>query len=210
MEKERPRFLEYFLYIFTIVILCLFLYVVGLYRGVFGGGLSESSSDWSNFGGFFGDSFSALIAFATLIAIIITIQLQRKLIENQTSEYERLYSLQKSSLDSQVEQLTLSRINSEKSNIEVSRQSFLNLINQKIQLENENINYLQTLLSKLLDIGAEGTEEGFQKSAQQKDSAILKRQKLSSAFLKLSITNYNSLEELKEDFIEEYRKITEM
>ena len=106
MSEKNKNPLEFVLY-FSILILIIGLLVsVFFYIDTFSGGISTKSSDWSALGSFFGGIFSPAVSFVTLMAIIITISLQKKFLESQSSEFTKLQRLQESTLNSQKEHLS--------------------------------------------------------------------------------------------------------
>ncbi|GHW88298.1 hypothetical protein VCSRO199_3421 [Vibrio cholerae] len=104
------------------------------YRSVFDGALSELPSDWGDAGGFFGGIFTPIIAFATLIAIVITIQLQKQLLETQNREFTKLYNLQQETLDTQKRELSVVSEQALEQSLNEQKKIYLNLLEQQIDI----------------------------------------------------------------------------
>ena len=88
---------------------------VGAYLTVFHDGLSRAPDNWSAFGSFFGGIFGPVVSLVTLFAILITIDLQKRLLSNQAQEFESLSALQRLSHQAQVDQANFSKLSDYKS-----------------------------------------------------------------------------------------------
>lgn len=88
---------------------------VSAYLSVFHGGLSRAPDNWSAFGSFFGGVLGPIVSLVTLFAILITIDLQKRLLSNQTQEFESLSALQRLSHQAQVDQVNFSKLSDYKS-----------------------------------------------------------------------------------------------
>jgi uncharacterized membrane protein len=83
---DYMKYFERFIMFLVVTVVIGLLFSILAYRSVFDGALSNLPADWGAAGGFFGGIFTPIIAFATLIAIVITIQLQKQLLITQKSE----------------------------------------------------------------------------------------------------------------------------
>jgi uncharacterized membrane protein len=80
------------------------------YISVFNGGLSSSENKWSAFGSFFGGVLGPAVSLVTLCAILITIDLQKKMLRTQQHEFQELSALQALSHQVQVDQSNFARV----------------------------------------------------------------------------------------------------
>lgn len=109
------------------------------YRSVFDGALSELPADWGNAGGFFGGIFTPIIAFATLVAIVITIQLQKQLLDTQNREFTKLYHLQKETLATQKIELDLIKEQALDQSFSEQKKIYLSLLEQQTDIRRSNM-----------------------------------------------------------------------
>ncbi|MNZ87688.1 hypothetical protein D3C78_1065550 [compost metagenome] len=137
--KSSIKRLEYLTWGLVFLVIALLAICTILYRYTYSGGISDSSNDWGAVGSFFGGIFSPLIAFATLIAIIITITLQKEIIATQKSEFEKLLELQSNTLSAQREQLDLARDDSKSISLVESKKLYLGLFEQHALIQNSII-----------------------------------------------------------------------
>ena len=89
----------------TLVIVISAICAVVKYRSVFGGDLSPFSADWSNLGGFIGGIFGPLISFITLIAVMLTVLLQKRLLDEQGVQFTKMNNLQEQTFATQALQI---------------------------------------------------------------------------------------------------------
>ncbi len=94
---------------FMLVVLIFFAFlsftiVLLLYRWKVGSELSTDSGAWSDFGGYAGGVLGPVISFLTLVAVLITIKVQRQFLKVQENEFSKLYKLQLDTFKSQMEQ----------------------------------------------------------------------------------------------------------
>lgn len=88
---------------------------VGAYLSVFHDGLSRAPDNWSAFDSFFGGIFGPVVSLVTLFAILITIDLQKRLLSNQAQEFESLSALQRLTHQAQVDQVSFTKLSDYKS-----------------------------------------------------------------------------------------------
>ncbi|MBF4258640.1 hypothetical protein EAY27_02850 [Vibrio anguillarum] len=128
------------------------------YRKVFDGTLSTSSNDWGALGSFIGGVFSPVIAFATLIAVVVTIRLQRTMLETQKEEFQRLYKLQGKSLDLTEKEARFFKDKAFSDELNAQKKLFLDLIFQQISIKLDEKNKAHERLYELSKWSIEGTE----------------------------------------------------
>ncbi|WP_338794338.1 hypothetical protein [Pseudomonas sp. AE27] len=63
------------------------VFVFTLYRLNFGGDLSPKSSEWSNFGGYFGGVLVPIVSVLTLVTVFKTVLLQREMLQLQDATF---------------------------------------------------------------------------------------------------------------------------
>jgi hypothetical protein len=141
----------------SIAVVVAAVYAVVKYRSVFGSQLSSISSDWSNFGSYIGGIFSPLISFVTLIAVMLTVVLQKRLLDEQSDQFVRMNQLQKNTFNSQADQIVNAERQAEDGRLTDllnSLHSFLALKigNEKANLETFKGN-IANLKGSLLEMG---------------------------------------------------------
>ncbi|WPC04210.1 hypothetical protein SBP02_15730 [Pseudomonas benzenivorans] len=77
MKNNKKDPLELVLYFSIFGLLSGLLVAVYFYKSTFSGEISSASADWSALGSFFGGVFAPVVSFVTLVAIIVTIRLQK-------------------------------------------------------------------------------------------------------------------------------------
>ena len=120
MENYIKHFERLVMSLVALVVLGMIISIVA-YRNVFDGSLSELPADWGDAGSFFGGIFTPIIAFATLVAIVITIQLQKQLLATQKSELD---SIKKQALEQSLNE---------------QKKIYLSLIEQQIDIRRCNM-----------------------------------------------------------------------
>lgn len=108
-------------------------------------------------GSFFGGIFSPLISFATLIAVIITVALQKEIISTQKREFECLVILQNDTLSAQREQLEQAKTDSKSISLSESKKLYLGLFEQHAYIQNSTIEKATKGASSMI----EGRSKGF-------------------------------------------------
>lgn len=122
---EQPQTSKVVIRTFVIVVIVAFvlaIFVTSMYFYNFNGNLSSSNGDWGTFGDFVGGSLNPIFAFLGLIALLLTIILQSKELQNSTNELARSTS----ALKKQGELL--------------DKQNFENTFFQMVKLHNDIIN----------------------------------------------------------------------
>ncbi len=126
--RKSNEFLDAFSIFLVAAVAVALLVAVVVYRISFSGDLSVSSNDWSAFGSYIGGIFSPLISFLTLLAILKTIGLQKKLLETQRHEFDAMQALQVRTLDSQLAQIKRSNFDADRRVVEETRLNVLNTL----------------------------------------------------------------------------------
>jgi uncharacterized membrane protein len=114
-KQSGTRLLDRFLRAGLICIFILLLVTGFVYLSVFNNGLSKAPDNWSAFGSFFGGVFGPIVSLVTLVAILVTIELQKKLLSTQATEFESLSDLQRLSIQAQIDQANFSKLSDYKS-----------------------------------------------------------------------------------------------
>lgn len=194
-------------------ILISLLIAVLFYRHAFSGPLSLSSNDWSAFGSFFGGIFGPLVAFITLIALLQTIRLQRKLLAIQQNEFKKLFDLQNETYKTQCKQLEQAEEQASTSYISSYQSTSLRMLEQQISLNQSIIERCTKNSYDLIDRLAlkkpGATQEQIDKLLLQKEHSERIINELSQLVIKLSLQEYKSLDILKKDVAEGLLKALE-
>jgi len=97
LEETKSQF-DFLVNVGLAAIFVLLVSLLYFYLSVFNGDVSKRPYNWSAFGSFFGGIFGPVISLVTLFALLRTIQLQKDLLVNQSTEFEALSSLQSEQL----------------------------------------------------------------------------------------------------------------
>jgi uncharacterized membrane protein len=137
------------------------LITVVVYLSVFNSGLSKAPDNWSAFGSFFGGIFGPIVSLVTLIAILVTIELQKKLLSTQASEFESLSDLQRVSIQAQIDQANFSKLSDYKSHQLQLLDQLLNMFekmqdryNQEAERVKKSSDFLHTKKDHLIHMDA--------------------------------------------------------
>lgn len=117
----------------AIILLCL-VAAIWVYRSKFGGGFSQNSSDWSNFGSYMGGIFGPLVSFVTLLAVLKTVYLQRELLGVQQEEFERMSELQAKTFESQQLQIDQAAHDAIKLQVAAAQDSAVKVIEMRVNM----------------------------------------------------------------------------
>lgn len=119
---------------FSVALVTVVVFAVGIalivYRHAYGSGLSVEPDNWSAFGSYIGGIFGPLISFLTLLAILKTIGLQKKLLDTQRAEFADMQALQLKAIDAQLTQIRQSDEQSARRLIEETRMSALQALDK--------------------------------------------------------------------------------
>jgi len=116
------------------------VFILAPYIEIFNGDYSKNSDDWGNFGSYIGGTLTPIISFLTLLAILVTIWFQRKLIQLQMDMIHQQ--------DNQIRQLEAS-VNFERVN--AHKQSILNWAFQTIDQETRTLDSLKADLKDIIN-----------------------------------------------------------
>lgn len=114
-QQSGAHLLERVLKVGLVCIFILVVLVSFVYLSVFNSGLSKDPGSWSAFGSFFGGVFGPVVSLVTLIALLVTIEVQKKLLVSQATEFESLSTLQRLSIQAQLDQAAFSKLSDYKS-----------------------------------------------------------------------------------------------
>ncbi|MBC3272275.1 hypothetical protein HU765_20260 [Pseudomonas sp. SWRI81] len=173
------------------VIFLLLFSLLYFYSTIFDGDVSRKAESWSAFGSFFGGVFGPVISLVTLFALLRTIQLQKELLVTQSTEFDALSSLQS-------EQLIETKLSDYKTH--------------QLQLLHQQVSMFEQMQDRYNKEGERivATTKDFYgtKSAAiiKLDEAIVEMEdaigKLIKLSIKVSLTTYTSIEQIRSDVSE--------
>lgn len=105
---------------------------VALYSFKFRGGLSDNSTDWSNFGSYMGGIFGPLVSFVTLLAVLKTVYLQRELLDAQGEEFNRMNILQQQTFEATLNQMANAASDARKLQVSAAQDTAIKVIDQHV------------------------------------------------------------------------------
>jgi len=172
------------------------------YRLKFSGGLSENSTDWSNFGSYMGGVFGPLVSFVTLLAVLKTVYMQRELLDVQKHEFNQLLKLQRIDSLKQEEQLALAKSEANRAKVLAYQTSILNLIESYSNEFRMDANEMFAAAEKAAS-GQFSILEGM--NAESKYRALCDKSRKTVADLKLlalelSIAEFSDVSEVRDKF----------
>ncbi|MFI8380823.1 hypothetical protein [Pseudomonas sp. NPDC079086] len=194
-------------------ILLSLLIAILFYRHAFPGPLSLSSNDWSALGSFFGGIFGPLVAFITLMALLKTIRIQRKLLATQQNEFKKLFNLQNETYETQCKQLKQAEEQASTSYISNYQSTSLRMLEQQISLNQSIIERCTKSSYDLIDrlaLQKPGATQGqIDQLLVQKEQSEKTINELSQLAIKISLQEYKSINILKKDISEGLLKALE-
>lgn len=205
-RKKDPLELVLYFSIFSLIVGL--LVSVYFYNNTFPGGISIASSDWSALGSFFGGIFAPAVSFVTLVAIIITIRLQKKFLETQIAEFSKLHTLQLKTIKSQDNQLFHAKASSEHDKITSYKQTLLAVVAQQIDFNQKIIDRCisscdsmskMRMAQPLIDFGSR-----FEDTRYQQGESERKIYNLAELSISIAVTKYKSVHELDQAFADGY------
>ncbi len=189
----------------AVLVLLLFAimgFAVYLYRQKLGNTLAMDSVEWSNFGSFFGGLFGPLVSFVTLIAVVVTVYMQRELLDAQSNEFKEMIAKQN-------EQLCLARSEANRTEVQSYQVALLNSLaafaaefrqdasEQLIAAEKAQLSD-----NKILEkVFAEADHRGLADESRKKVAAF------TILAFELSVAEYSSVQEIKGKFVPEMQRI---
>jgi len=173
-------------YVGLVVIFVLLASLLYFYFNVFDGDVSKKPDSWSAFGSFFGGVFGPVISLVTLFALLRTIQLQKDLLVNQSTEFEALSSLQS-------EQLSVTKLSDYKTHqLQLLHQqtTMLEQMQDRYNQEAERIFLHTTEFHGTRAVALQNMD----KAIADTESKISKLIKLS---IKVSLTTYETIDQIR-------------
>ena len=182
-----------------------FVVVIFLYRWNIGDTFSTVANDWSIFGSYVGGVLGPLISFLTLIAILITITLQRRLLLLQENEFSALYKLQVKTFESQRQQALDISSDAERSRQADTKNAFLksierldlNTIRDVQRLESTRANSMGSLKHCRTSAELDEINEGITNLSLRIDELEIRKLNLDALMLELTLTEYVSTADLQ-------------
>ncbi|KFX68058.1 hypothetical protein TMS3_0122950 [Pseudomonas taeanensis MS-3] len=211
MKKTKKDPLEILLYLSILGIFIGLALSIYLYKSIFNGEFSTESADWSALGSFIGGIFAPTVSFVTLVAILITIRLQKKMLETQANEFLKLHEIQIKTLETQEHQLSHTKAILDNEKIASYKQTIFGVVAQQIDLHQKVIDRSsrssEYMLEKKLehpgiDLGTKPNEILNQKEEYEK-----KVSDLANLSIRIATTKYQSIAELDKAFAEAYIKL---
>jgi len=135
--------------VFLILLITIPAIIAGLpvfyYLDTFPGDFSVVQAHWGSFGSYFGGIVSPILSLLSLFAVVLTVTLQKKLLDAQRSDFSALNKLQIESNKQLGEQITIQFEQSERDSFDRKKSELLNIIQSRIE---------QFILSEKLKIRA--------------------------------------------------------
>lgn len=186
----------------VLLLLAIMAGAVYLYRHQFGNALALHSVEWSNFGGFFGGLFGPLVSLVTLMAVVVTVYMQRELLDAQSSEFNEL-------MIKQNEQLTLARSEANRAKVQAYQATLLNSL-ATFAAEFRQDASEQSLAAEKVQSSGMPILAMTMYEANHRNRADESRKKVAAFTIlafELSIAEYSCVEEIKEKFVPEMQRI---
>lgn len=171
-----------------------FFYVVN-----FSGGISSSTTRWSEFGGYLSGVLLPVISFLTLAAILRTIYLQREMIKLQDQTFR-----------SQIAQADLLATDAMQSRLDYRKSVLMGIIDKVGGAITNEINSTQKgcyeaikVMNSMTDTAqVQNLSDGVQKLQRQIENLDSMRLALQRLMFSLSMKTYSSIDELDKEFRE--------
>ncbi|WP_152031569.1 hypothetical protein [Pseudomonas putida] len=168
-----------------------------LYRDQFGGGFSDVSAKWSEFGGYIGGVLGPIVSFCTLLAVVRTVYLQRELIEVQKVEYKNLSAQQDAQIALAKEEMQTARTTS-------YRELQLRLVEMLIEQSRQEAFIIQSEISRHSKNPSIFQMGDYLANLSERNNQLAEEERqLRSVMVKLSVNEFGSLDEVK-NFLEPY------
>lgn len=183
---------------------------VGLFRWKIGGALSTSADDWSYFGSYIGGVLGPLISFFTLIAIAITIRLQRQLLIAQQEQFSKLHALQVATFDSQANQAREMMLDAAYAKLSAKKSSLIQSIDRLSLSTIRDIQLLEVTKESSIDSlkqcktleEVDSVKNGVSTLARRIEVLESRRIKLDALLLTFTLTEHKSEQALQSHFHE--------
>ncbi|MBH3366949.1 hypothetical protein I5R92_06595 [Pseudomonas carnis] len=206
------RGLVSFWFVSILSILIAFVFAIYFYRLSFGGGLSNNSSDWSNFGSYIGGIFGPLVSFITLLAVLKTVYLQRELLNTQRDEFSAMQALQRDTFHSQQEQLKQAAEATSQDQYHRALEHLLGMVDRHSASYGNIVNRVSQGLETLANWKFEGRPVRDEQFIMLRNKNVRHNKTLESLALlsvDLSLTNFGTISEMREHYRIEMHKIFE-
>ena len=211
MGGKKRDSLELVLYLSIFGIFIGLAISIYFYHSAFGGKISTTSNDWSAFGSFFGGLFSPTVSFVTLVAILVTIKLQKRMLENQATEFSKLYQIQTKTVEAQEDQLSHIKASSEYEKIMAYKQMLLTVLVQQMDFHQKIIdrcsNSAVYMLEKQMEKPKLNLEMKLDETLNQKEESEKKLSGLAKLSITIATTKYQSISQLDKYFAKGYLEI---
>lgn len=177
-----------------------------LYRVKFGGELSSSSSEWSDFGSYIGGVFGPLVSFLTLLAVLKTVYLQRELLDSQREEFDRMNSLQLEVFETQRAQIARSDQDSLTLQIASAQESAVRLVEMRVNMHERDFDRQHDMSFRFREEFRNNMNEEhhdrLQSMIDHRDRARESVDLLSKVALDMSVADFSSVAEVRESLKE--------
>ncbi|CAN7249522.1 hypothetical protein LJR159_000915 [Pseudomonas brassicacearum] len=206
------RALRSFWFLSISSILIAFVLAIYFYRLSFAGGLSSNSSDWSNFGSYIGGVFGPLVSFITLLAVLKTVYLQRELLDTQRDEFNAMQVLQRETFHSQQEQLKQAAEATRQEQYHRTLEHLLGMVDRHSASYGNIVSRVSQGLETLANWKFEGRpvrDEQFVMLRKKNIRHNKTLERLALLSVDLSLTNFNTIDEMREHYRIEMHKIFE-
>ncbi|MNJ49864.1 hypothetical protein D3C77_451190 [compost metagenome] len=189
------------LYISPLVIVVCAVCAIYYYRTKFGGEFSGQSADWSAFGSYVGGVFGPLVSFVTLLAVLNTVDLQRKLLSSQLSEFDRMNKLQQQTFDSQQHQINQAAREALLLQIAAAQDSAVKAIEMRMNMHEHDFDRQHDMSFRFrAEFGHDMNEENFSKLEniiEHRDRARESVDMLSKVALDIAVGSFASVLEVR-------------
>jgi len=210
-KKEKKDPLEFVLYSSIALLVIGLMVSIYYYKETFSGGISNVSADWSALGSFIGGVFAPAVSFVTLVAIIITIRLQKKFLENQFVEFSRLYDLQVHTFEKQVSQLDSAKDAHEYEKINSYKQTILSVIDQQIDVHQKIIDRCTSSSEYLIEKKLSHTQidlgNKLEEVLERKEEYEQRLNYLVNLSISIAVSKYKTVSEVDRAFAEGYASL---
>lgn len=170
-KSKITNALKSFWFFSSAIILLSLVAAIWVYRSKFGGGFSQNSSDWSDFGSYMGGVFGPLVSFVTLLAVLKTVYLQRELLDVQQEEFERMNGLQRKTFNSQKNQMKSAAKDALELKVAAAQDSAIKVIEMLISTQEKDYDRYSEMTFKFHD---EFREEFILKPGESREQHLMR------------------------------------
>ncbi|HTD05886.1 hypothetical protein [Undibacterium sp.] len=126
------KFIEWFLVVATLVLVLSATASTWYYSHILGKYVSAKPEDWGAFGSYIGGLLGPAVSFVALMAVIVTVSLQRAAIEGQRLQFLDIHALQLKATQLQQQQLALSEGAAAHEKVFAYKLAILKMIEQQV------------------------------------------------------------------------------